>query len=494
MNDWVRGNGKLLTYLFFILFLILVAFYMYMIRPVSVDVKNKQFELSTVNKEIDVLQTWLHELEVNILTPDEQKKLLSSIPIRPNVEQIIADLERTELETGAVIESLGFIITNSASEVNSTEQQTVTDNWVTILPEAVHQIFTDKILPIKDISVSYVEIDVSINGEAAAVHSFVSELEKLERVVHVQSYNYSEENEEEETRLTGSITFRVFFFEDFAEFITDDRSFQLDYEFDPSKIKRYIPSTESAENKTLIGNETTVGHDSGKWNGGQNSGGDYDKGSTTRDRVIPNFGYLSFEFYQKTFPDEPIMDGDSVFYIVQTGAYTSDYYLNRAIENLIANGFFPRIRGNSLSLIFTAIAGNEKIAYGKAKLLSSQGFPSFVKTMPYRAEEPLIPEASAVVEAVTAINDLNYQLTTETLADISERIRAYETKANQVLLTASSTRANTIEETTQILVEVENLLIYFESTKDTAVLWDIEGLMLDFVLLLNGHEKVTSTK
>lgn len=467
MSEWVRGNLKLIAYLFIILCLLLVAFYIYIVRPVSTEVTSKQLELLVVNQDIQSLQSTLQSIEPKELSKEEQQALLRSVPLRPNVEQIIADLEKTELETGAVIDSLQFnIIENEKNDQGGSEDA---NPWKQLLPEQVYTVFTEKIQPINDIVLSYVEINVALNGEAKAVHAFVHSLQKLERAIHVQSYDYSKSDEEEEERIGGTVIFRAFFSEDFAPFIEDTLSFQLGYEFDPSKINRYVPKEtiqESSDQENPEGSEIAIGIE-------------------PIETTSPFVGVKPrFDLYQKTVPEEVIKDGELVFFAVQTGAYTSDYYLYRALQNLMNAGYAPRVRENSLSIIFTAIAATKKAALEKAEELNNMGFHSFVKPMAYHFEDPLVQEASLVVAAMT----------NGAVLEAAEKIKAYETKVSSIMDNASSSRKAVLEDTIYLLKEAELLLHQYETMKNPAVLREMEGLLLDFVFLLKGDVKVIANK
>ena len=110
-----------------------------------------------------------------------------------------------------------------------------------------------------DLNVSYVEMVIDLNGEVEDVNTFVNRLENLKRIIHVQSYDYSI-NEEKNNRLEGILTIRAFYSEDFAQFINAESDFKLDYTFDPTKIKRYIepvlPTSQSEE--SIVNNENST--------------------------------------------------------------------------------------------------------------------------------------------------------------------------------------------------------------------------------------------
>ena len=60
---------------------------------------------------------------------------------------------------------------------------------------------------------------------------------------------------EENGRLEGVLTIRAFYSKDFENVINEDGEFQLDYDFAPSKIKRYIEPVEIVDESGTENNE-----------------------------------------------------------------------------------------------------------------------------------------------------------------------------------------------------------------------------------------------
>jgi Tfp pilus assembly protein PilO len=98
---------------------------------------------------------------------------------------------------------------------------------------------------VNDLPISFVELTIDVNGEEEKVNQFVSSLENLKRIIHVQSYEYKI-NKEKGNRLEGIVTIRAFYSEKLAEFVDEKMDFELDYEFDPQKVKRYVDPNEQS--------------------------------------------------------------------------------------------------------------------------------------------------------------------------------------------------------------------------------------------------------
>ncbi|WP_209121981.1 hypothetical protein [Alkalihalobacillus sp. BA299] len=235
MSEWLNMNKKLLLYGPLILFLALVAVYLFLVRPLQAEERSHQKELERIHANIAHYQTENDKLIQQALTPIEKKTLLDRVPMRPNVEQIIADLERTELETGAVMDSISFSI-----HPNEGQEQ----SWKHILTDDLYHLLEAQITDMHAL-VSYVEMNININGKEEDVHSFVEEIVKLKRAIHVQTYHYSLGQETE--RLQGSVTIRAFYCEDFSKFIKSGEKFKLDYDFEPSKLNHDVEGSSDTQ-------------------------------------------------------------------------------------------------------------------------------------------------------------------------------------------------------------------------------------------------------
>ena len=208
--------------------------------------------MQRVKNSISDYEVQMAKMEQQFLTEEEARDLLAKVPIRPNVEQMVANLERTELETEIVIQNIGISISPNEGEG---------EKWKHILPEEVYTILEEKVTEIDDIQVSYVEMTLSVEGEEENVHSFVDKIENLERITHIQSYTYTTDEETEE--VSANITIRSFYTEDFTPFIEEIEEFELDYEFNSTKIKSYLDATAKKEAEESTEGTSTEGTSGG---------------------------------------------------------------------------------------------------------------------------------------------------------------------------------------------------------------------------------------
>ncbi|WP_088103712.1 hypothetical protein [Halalkalibacter urbisdiaboli] len=471
MTEWLKDNQKAIVYLFIILLLALVACYVNIVRPVAHEKANKELILSGIEQEVSALDSTLASLESESLSAVEKQRLLTSVPLKPNVEEIIADLERTEMATDIVIDDISISI-----EPNAYEEE----KWRHILPEDLYERLQERMAKIEDLTVSYVELTINVNGLEDNIHWFVQELEHLERTIHVQNYTFGLESEKED-RANANITIRTFYSEDFVPFVENDDVFELDYEFDADLIKRYvIPNRIGTTQETNNQMSQPVSP------------------IPTSQIGEPLVGISpKFDVYENPYNERTIREGAQVFYVVQTGGYTSEYYLYKAVDKLVNEGFYPRVEGSNLNMIYTAIGQNESTAVSKAAYIDNRGFTSFSKAIPYQLtkeeESAFLVEAQDALTVVTEItaNGLmtpDYLLTDQKLQEALTKIESYQTKVQTIINITSEPRKLALEDTVAFLSRVEQLLKHYYLTGDPSVLLESEGLMLDFALTLNGFK------
>ena len=129
------------------------------------------------------------------------------------------------------------------------------NRWSHILPEETLKLLEEKekLTDVNDLTVSYVELAIDVNGKVKNIEQFFREIESFKRITHVQGFDYT--INEENGRLEGVLTIRAFYSKDFENVINEDGEFQLDYDFAPSKIKHYIEPVEIVNESGIENNE-----------------------------------------------------------------------------------------------------------------------------------------------------------------------------------------------------------------------------------------------
>lgn len=530
MTKWFEQYKNVVLIFILVLFLLLFLFYSFFIRPLAAEEKTNREELNRIEEDVSFYQQKLADLKPQNFTEEEKQLLVGSIPAQPNVEGIIRDLEKTEVETGIVIESAGFKLypneinieqpqeqseaSEPAAETDSETIETEQENspepegpssWEHIFPLEIFDLIKDKLTGITDITVSFVEITIDLNGNVEDVNQFIDQLEHLPRIIHVQSYDYSI-NEEQDNRAEGILTIRAFYSDNFVEFVEDETEFALDYEFSPDNINRYLdltnpeninPENGSGENESTEQIDPAVPFEPTNPTT-PNPNGSSSNSETNQNNVEPGsiqeFNPIAFYSNSVAAPRE----GAPEFYVVQTGAYTnSGSFLYAAITRLVQADIYPRVVEDRLSYVFTASNFNQKYVKNIADDLSRQGFNSYVKKLPIRLtskeQELLLPAANAVISSLTgllsngqAIED--FMLTEDMLTAVQMKVVDYENQVQLVLNSSDNeNRKQELRQTVAILRQVEEVLDQKLNTGVTNSFAKAESLVLDFMLIFNGY-------
>ena len=115
MTKWIEQNKKIVLIILLVLFVGLSLFYFFLIRPLAAEEKNLQDQLKQISEDTSFYQSKINQLKPQSFTDEEKLLLVGSVPSRPNVEEVITDLEKTELETGVAIENISFTINSTGS-------------------------------------------------------------------------------------------------------------------------------------------------------------------------------------------------------------------------------------------------------------------------------------------------------------------------------------------------------------------------------------------
>ena len=535
MTKWLEQHKNIVLIIVLILLAISALFFIFFIRPLTAEVEAKSQELNRINEDVSFYQERINQLSRQTFSDEEMELLVGSVPATPNVEDLIKELEKTEIETGAVIDNVSISLYQNESNVNDgataenennqaeteaqetalqTDPQQGVNSWPHIFPEETLNLLNEKekLVDINKLTVSYVELVIDINGKVRDIDKFVRELENFKRIIHVQEFDYT--INEENGRLEGAITIRAFYSEDFEEFINEKGEFQLDYVFDPSKIKRYIePTTIETESGSVNSNGGGNAPSQEENNSTEEENGS-DSGNNSKPEVkAPSIENKETE--KKTSKTESKnqsgidsknkvysapsskREGEPEFLVVQTGAFATENNVNSAAKDLIEAGIYPRIIGDKLFYIYTATDSSDDSAQKMVDMLKNKGFDSYVKTLPYRltdAEKDLfLTEADDLVSTTTEIltNKITkneHSIDDEQLNIIRSKIKAYETKVQgSIKKSESDDRKKELQESLSILQKLDQLLQKSINDGSPQTLWEAEGLLLDFMLILNRY-------
>ncbi|MGG7619363.1 hypothetical protein [Bacillus coreaensis] len=194
-------------------------FYWAILRPLSAEQAEKEANLQKIEADTSSYEKVLQSLEPQTMTEAEKQELFQGIPGRPNIEQVIKDIEKTEGETGTSVSTISFQTESdeeTQAEVTTTADGTVEqDQWSTLFPESIYKLLEERVSEVKEFTVSYNDVQISLNGSDEDINEFVDKLEQLPRVFHIQNVTYSLNSEK--GNMDATVSARVFYCEAFQQ-------------------------------------------------------------------------------------------------------------------------------------------------------------------------------------------------------------------------------------------------------------------------------------
>ncbi|WP_339318607.1 type 4a pilus biogenesis protein PilO [Paenibacillus sp. FSL R10-2734] len=177
-----------------ILFLMLFAFYMLGVQPTNKEISAQNAEISQLEKEAEILQTKINELKSDATSVDsEQQELLAALPKGDDSEGLIVDLWGVSTSSEARLKDVSFIL----DEANPIQQMTGS---------------AEVLFP----TVKQIKMTAVIEGTYTGIRQWMEDLQKLPRIVNVDSFNFQQSYEERsndspESILTANVAFTAYF-------------------------------------------------------------------------------------------------------------------------------------------------------------------------------------------------------------------------------------------------------------------------------------------
>ncbi|AIQ26340.1 type 4a pilus biogenesis protein PilO [Paenibacillus sp. FSL H7-0737] len=177
-----------------ILFLMLFAFYMLGVQPTNKEISAQNAEISQLQKEAEILQTKINELKSSATSLDsEQQELLAALPKGDDSEGLIDDLRAVGMSSQARLKDVSFIL----DEANSIQQMTGS---------------AEVLFP----TVKQIKMTAVIEGTYTGIRQWMEELQKLPRIVNIDSFNFQQSYEERsantpESILTANVAFTAYY-------------------------------------------------------------------------------------------------------------------------------------------------------------------------------------------------------------------------------------------------------------------------------------------
>jgi type IV pilus assembly protein PilO len=187
-----KGKKIFLIFIFLLLALGIVYTQFFYLNPLKNELKLKNQTLESEQKLLnDISENKKDMKDHQVNTRELQKK----IPVKPNQDQLILDLQQAETVSGSQIKSMDFSIvgqSDTQNDQNSIENTIQQSNSTTI--KTADQT-AEKVLPI-----GLQKLTGKIKIESPGYEEFekfIDALEKLKRIIVVESIEYDVENEQD---------------------------------------------------------------------------------------------------------------------------------------------------------------------------------------------------------------------------------------------------------------------------------------------------------
>jgi type IV pilus assembly protein PilO len=241
-------KGQLILLVGILLIMLLVVFtQFYLIAPLKSDLKVKEQTLVSEQKLLDVL-TQKNTDDTNQVTEDT-KELQKKVPVTPLQEQFILDLEKAENVSNSKIKSMSFSKDAVAAAAETTTEGATSEQATATTEEGSG---TEQQLTATSLN-GLKKLTVNLSVESTTyedLEKFISTLESLQRIVVIESINYSGGEEvttlnQEKVPLSYSLTVSAYYLPDLNDLIAELPKIDVP---DPAKKKNPLNQFADLEN------------------------------------------------------------------------------------------------------------------------------------------------------------------------------------------------------------------------------------------------------
>jgi type IV pilus assembly protein PilO len=215
MTSRLGKKEKLILFSGLFLILAFTAFgYFIFIQPLKTNVQQKETELETQQKLLEVIET--REIETPVELAQSSVNLQKHIPVKALLEQFIIDLEMAETVSNSQILSVSF-----SDEGTGETETTPTTYTTTQATDGTGTGTTNESQTIqKPEGIKEITIDLTIESESYYdLEKFIDTLEKLDRIVEINSVSFSGPPEvssvgtgTDQTKTSFSLSLSIFYF------------------------------------------------------------------------------------------------------------------------------------------------------------------------------------------------------------------------------------------------------------------------------------------
>jgi type IV pilus assembly protein PilO len=182
---------KLILLVGILLIVLLVVFAQFFkLTPLKSDLESKEQTLSTEKKLLEAITQ--NKLDETKKVTEDTRELQKKVPVSPLQEQFILDLEKAENVSNSKISTMGF---SKGVDVPIETEAAVTETAEsTEVPkvETVQEASADQAAPINTTGLKKLNVNLSVESPTYEdIEKFIATLESLNRIVVVESINYS---------------------------------------------------------------------------------------------------------------------------------------------------------------------------------------------------------------------------------------------------------------------------------------------------------------
>ncbi|PAE42186.1 hypothetical protein [Bacillus sp. 7884-1] len=188
---------KLILLVGILLVVLLIAIAQFiMLSPLKSDLEMKEQSLQSEQKLLDgIIEKKTDETNKVV---EDTRELQKKVPVTPLQEQFILDLERAENVSNSLVKSMSFskdvdvTIAPPVQENSASNGETSTDESLEV--KTVQEVEAEKEAQMANTVTGLKKLTISLNVESPTyedLEKFISTLESLNRIVVVESINYS---------------------------------------------------------------------------------------------------------------------------------------------------------------------------------------------------------------------------------------------------------------------------------------------------------------
>lgn len=181
-----NNQQTLLLFVAVLLFLGLFAFYYFVQLPSSTKVKNQADEVSTLDKQIQLLTQKVSEKQKSNPGPS-MKDVQAALPLWDNTEQLTLDLNKIRTDQNVTFSSIAYSMNDKATQPADATKKSAFPN------------------------VREIKVTTILNGTFKEVSAALSQLQSLPRLINVDAVNYGNLPKEANKKITVNLSFTAYF-------------------------------------------------------------------------------------------------------------------------------------------------------------------------------------------------------------------------------------------------------------------------------------------